>query len=513
MVLGFGGFLSLDDGNYRKQLNTRTIRALQVQEKTKLRRTFTGPLNVAANIVGAPFTSGFTLVLSAIAARKWRVAERKLVLIREELSRRQVPLHETDWKDIFVPLIAFVTTTFVGDGLSEALGALGDIATNVSGNCLGINDIINHLPAVVQGLGEGIATQFEHLIPAVQDAMNHGEAHVHYNGADAAAELGAQQLGEQAATALQAGLCAQLVSELLSWTIEHFENPEWHTRASQSLGCRRYLGAEWLECNVCQAPIIVGTFKHCCKCADDNFDLCMDCFQDFYGCGCIENTFVTLQVAYPGVLDHLVCRQTFERFEKQSFLKCTICGNDICQGKYYQCFACKPGSAFDICFDCFKSGRHCQDPENHALYSFVWASAPGKFARNPYEASSKKGLAKCTKCRESIRRGAFYHCDKCEEGEFDLCHGCYESGSACKDTTHILSRFLAFGRNGWKGFAKGSFCNVPDCLKLLESEKVGYTCSTCGHGLFNEYVVCYSCYSNGFGCLDRTHTLTKRRAP
>lgn len=105
MVLGYGNFLGLSTFKYKTKLRGQTLQDLKKQEIVKIRMQFASMWTVASGIGWAYFTFGGSLIVSGMGGRKWRVADRKLKLIREELARRGEPIHKVDWKDVMVPLV------------------------------------------------------------------------------------------------------------------------------------------------------------------------------------------------------------------------------------------------------------------------------------------------------------------------------------------------------------------------------------------------------------------------
>lgn len=118
---------------------------------------------------------------------------------------------------------------------------------------------------------------------------------------------------------------------------------------------------------------------------------------------------------------------------------------------------------------------------------------------------------------KSCRTDVWLDCNECLasdgiKGHFDLCNTCYETDGGCKDTSHILSRFIAFDKTETYIPTDEGYCDVPDCHKKLSLEEVHYNCSNCkldDGKVKGVFAVCRSCYGSGAGCLNRSHRMTR----
>lgn len=102
MVLGYSNFFHLSKEDYRLELKKRKTNELQQLELGKTRGRISSSLTTLGGVLAVPVTMGGSLIVSGIGARKLRVADNKLDLIREELASRGKTLHKTDAKDVAV---------------------------------------------------------------------------------------------------------------------------------------------------------------------------------------------------------------------------------------------------------------------------------------------------------------------------------------------------------------------------------------------------------------------------
>lgn len=143
MVLGFGGFFGLSTTRYREKLKSARPEDLKKQEVVKTRARLACTWSIISGFVSAHFTFGGSLLVSGIGGRKWRVADRKLGMIRKELTSRGVPLHKLDLKDVGITLVGVAAGTAAGAGIDVGIGSLFNIGDVTSG--------FGHTPAPTNG--------------------------------------------------------------------------------------------------------------------------------------------------------------------------------------------------------------------------------------------------------------------------------------------------------------------------------------------------------------------------
>lgn len=172
MPLGYGGFLGLSSNKYRAKLRGQTNQELQAQEINEMRRLFSCAYGVCGGIATSFFTCGGTLVVAAVSGREWRVADRKLEMIREELTSRGIPIHELEAKYVVIPLAGCLLGSAVGIGVDEVAGqmvSIGDFTTGGPDNTLDAmgltgtetpaSGLMHHPVAALHGLEQGVQGQ------------------------------------------------------------------------------------------------------------------------------------------------------------------------------------------------------------------------------------------------------------------------------------------------------------------------------------------------------------------
>ena len=379
MVLGYGGFTGLSSTEYRRKLRTATVEELKRQEIVKIRHRIASLWSCASGIAWAYFTFGGSLVVTGIGGRKWRVADRKLEIIRAELANRGEELHKLTWKDFAIPLSACAVGTAVGAGIDVGIGSLidiNDIATSGSGGTLAspngnhsqdLQAMFSHPDKTIQGVGEGVVIQPELVAHAgtqhAADALGVPPSEVPIQTIDFnnpginenLAQLGGAQLGIDIATSLERGAGQLLAQELIWWANEAFETPQGLRHVKDFHGCTRYSRVQNMSCNACKMKITQGqywrkywhrsfsftrlrSYVDCCECKNDDFDLCDCCYEEGSRCMCRETRLRQLQFAWDGNLFPPQRREASVRFKTLAKVKkmaCDICGIPITQGRFF----------------------------------------------------------------------------------------------------------------------------------------------------------------------------------
>lgn len=122
--MGLNDTFDFSAAAYRIKCAERSTPKLQEEEIRKLRQHFAASASMAIGVAHSVQTAGLTLGVSAFGMRRYFVAKEKLAIIREELTKRGVPLHDMTKRDAAIPLGA----SAVGMGLGAGIGHLvGDV--------------------------------------------------------------------------------------------------------------------------------------------------------------------------------------------------------------------------------------------------------------------------------------------------------------------------------------------------------------------------------------------------
>lgn len=103
LKMGLHDTFDFDEAAYRAKCAERPTSKLQEEEVRKLRQHFAASASMAIGLSHAVQTAGLTLGVSAFGLRRYYVAKEKLAIIRQELTKRGVALHDMSKRDAYVP--------------------------------------------------------------------------------------------------------------------------------------------------------------------------------------------------------------------------------------------------------------------------------------------------------------------------------------------------------------------------------------------------------------------------
>jgi len=156
---------------------------LKTQEIAKQRQHVSAGVSMGSGIFFAPLTMGVSLVGTAWGARRLYIAEKKLELITKELTKRNVPLHDTEAKDILLPLAIGVVTFGVGNELSN-LAAEATCSTAAAAAAPhgmdAVAAVVQDPSAAIQGVENAVSTELHEVGNAITEGLQ---------GADFAADV------------------------------------------------------------------------------------------------------------------------------------------------------------------------------------------------------------------------------------------------------------------------------------------------------------------------------------
>jgi hypothetical protein len=211
--MGLDDLVEFDRAAYAHRVSQMSIVELKGREIQKTRQYFSGYASGGLGLGSAPFTGGASLIFTALGARKAYVASKKNEIIKTELARRGVPLHDKlTTADIVVP-------------------ATGGIVSMVAG---GFADAAFDHSAAPTGT------------PEVQAATASVEQSV-----DITQLLAANAVGSMAA-------------ESARWAMVKFEGEGWRDAFRRSFGCCRLAGSGGelspLYCDGCSKTLEMGMY-------------------------------------------------------------------------------------------------------------------------------------------------------------------------------------------------------------------------------------------------------------
>ena len=114
-----------DEAEYAKRVGSYTTAHLKEQERIKVRQSYKAVAGAAAGGVATVLTGGATFLHPAYAIRQGDVAEKKLDLIRAELTKRGVQHHKPDGDDEDAALLGALGGSLAVEGMDGITGDHG----------------------------------------------------------------------------------------------------------------------------------------------------------------------------------------------------------------------------------------------------------------------------------------------------------------------------------------------------------------------------------------------------
>ncbi|KAI1276883.1 hypothetical protein F5Y07DRAFT_408102 [Xylaria sp. FL0933] len=293
-------FRSNDFCQVAAKASTEWLRQQEVIATRKV--VLSNSFGVSVGVSDAVTTGGVSVLFAAYKTRSAYVAGRKLEIIQAELQKRNVELHKfSKSKDLLGPI---------------AIGAIGVvIGTEVS-------DLIDGITNIEQ-LGAGL--------PDVDSITNDTSSAAAIATTDAVAyyagmiqiETVAQEIGHTAAEKFLFAL------------------------GEASPECRHSVGGPKLSCNNCKAKITRGTYRHCCDCHDDNYNICQKCYDNNVRCTQTKHAMKMLQTpTTPDLFDKISATPGYDLLKprpgssisrseltKKYLFRCNFCEAEVRQGK------------------------------------------------------------------------------------------------------------------------------------------------------------------------------------
>lgn len=165
-------FFSFDEDEYKQRISSYTTERLVEQEVVKLRIQCKGSWSVGGGISAAMFTFGASLAGSAYGGRRLYVANKKHHLIQDELTRRNVDLHEEQKRDFLIPLTAGLIGCGVTVGMEEVfMGATNVVADGLCApkGSSAVQQVIDQPVDALRGALAGAAEQVDEMGHAINN--------------------------------------------------------------------------------------------------------------------------------------------------------------------------------------------------------------------------------------------------------------------------------------------------------------------------------------------------------
>lgn len=269
--MGLHDTFDFDKSAYRQKCAERPTPKLQEEEIKKLRQHFAASASMAIGLSHAVHTAGLTLGVSAWGLRRYFVAKEKLALIRAELTRRGVPLHDMDKRDAAIPLGASATGLALGGGLCHVVGHVMAPPLHVpvpggggGGGSAALHFFHDDPDAAAHGFAQGLTDQANAVGQAVHGAvLSHGAG----VGSDVVASIeGASghavgyAAGIMAAKKMEEMLAECVGETVFAYAMEKLLDPEIKMELKLRARCTRLQGPLGQYCRGCGESIRHGQF-------------------------------------------------------------------------------------------------------------------------------------------------------------------------------------------------------------------------------------------------------------
>lgn len=265
--MGLHDTFDFDEAAYRAKCAERPTLKLQEEEIRKLRQHFAASASMGIGLSHAVQTAGLTLGVSAFALRRYYVAKEKLAIIREELIKRGVPLHDMSKRDAFIPLGTAAVGLGVGAGISHLVGgaiAAPDVPVpGPHGGSLAMQYIQGDPEAAAHGFAQGITDQANAVGQAAHGAiLGHGvEQVVTETGAEGVSgHAVGYAAGIMAAKKMEEMLAECIGETVFAYAMEKLLDPEIKIELKLKGKCTRLQGPLGQFCRGCGESIRHGKF-------------------------------------------------------------------------------------------------------------------------------------------------------------------------------------------------------------------------------------------------------------
>ncbi|TLD19208.1 hypothetical protein PspLS_09825 [Pyricularia sp. CBS 133598] len=121
--MGVGDLFDFNKREYAERVALKTDAELKHHEIRKTRQIYTTQCTMTAGIAAAVLSCGASLGATALGWRKSSIARRKLKMIEDELTRRNIPLHELRYRDVLIPLVFHWVGAGVDFGANDTISS------------------------------------------------------------------------------------------------------------------------------------------------------------------------------------------------------------------------------------------------------------------------------------------------------------------------------------------------------------------------------------------------------
>ncbi|KAL5901568.1 hypothetical protein ACKVWM_001368 [Pyricularia oryzae] len=119
--MGIEDLFEFSKREYAQHVALKTDAELKQHEIRKTQQLFSTTYTISAGIAATALTCGASLGAAALGGRKYYIAQAKLKMIEDELTKRNIKLHQLRKRDAIKPLIVHLVGAGVGFGVHDVL--------------------------------------------------------------------------------------------------------------------------------------------------------------------------------------------------------------------------------------------------------------------------------------------------------------------------------------------------------------------------------------------------------
>ncbi|EQB57167.1 hypothetical protein CGLO_02742 [Colletotrichum gloeosporioides Cg-14] len=268
-------FFHLDEDKFAELVSKMSATELAKIEVSKTRQLFASSVAVGSCVAAAIPSHGASLLMVPYHIRRYDVAHRKHKIVQAELTKREIPLHDLQKRDVMIPVAAGLAGAFIGleiSGVSDVVAEGLKLHTPCAATT--VDQMMHHSAETVHGALHGAAAQATETGHAIRDVV-HDAVHPsyipagphapHVSCSDVPGWNRGIWLANLAEKKVPSSLADQLLNMGLAWILSHGVVPDYQK-----------------HCGRCHDGIPRGKYWHCneCKEAEVAYEICCACYDE-----------------------------------------------------------------------------------------------------------------------------------------------------------------------------------------------------------------------------------------
>ncbi|PPJ53804.1 hypothetical protein CBER1_04565 [Cercospora berteroae] len=293
--MGLEDTFEFDGAAYRRRVKHMTPAELRECEIVKYRQTLCASWAMGTGVGAAFFTCGVSLIGTALGARRFKVATKKLEIVNAELASRNIPLYVTRKRDVSMSVTICLLTAGIGTAAAFLLLDTTSTATAgafSSGGSANLTEAVHNPGEFVSGVVDEAAVQADQIMDIPVDGTHEGVAATDSIIIDANAQgvdTSAIALGMAAMQGLEIVALQSAVNPLAyQFICAHTEKRSQACSLATMEDCTHKMVPTCIQCAK-KMDRATEAYYHCCRCYRQGylFDACEPCLMQL-STGCRE---------------------------------------------------------------------------------------------------------------------------------------------------------------------------------------------------------------------------------